>query len=137
MGKYEINQNSDFSEESGENLHCSFHPVEGYQGTILIEPRGIINTYNVVHFKERLNLLIKHGYTNLIFDMKNIEYISAVGVGLFIQILSSIRKEGGDIVLAGLQNSVLDVFNLLGFSGFFTIRTNIESAMEVLCSGLE
>ncbi len=133
MGKnIEINHSTDFSEESVENLRCSFHPVVGYPGALVVEPRGTINTYNVTHFKKRLDLLIKKGYLQLIFDMTDVDYISAVGVGLFIELLSTIRKEGGDIILTGLQNSVLDVFNLLGFSGFFTISIDLNSALEGL-----
>ncbi len=116
--------------DNNKDLHCSFLPVEGTTDTMIIEPRGIINTYNVVPFKEQLDLLVKRGYINLVFDLTDIDYISAVGVGLFIQLLSKTRKSGGDIILTNLQNSVIDVFNLPGFSGFFTISSDIESALN-------
>ncbi len=118
--------------EASENLHCSFIPAEGLTGTMIIVPRGTIDTYSVSYFKERLNIQIKQGHIRLVFDLNNIEYISAVGVVLFIQLLNDIRKEGGDIILTGLRKNVEDVFQLPGFSGFFTISNSVASALEII-----
>ncbi len=126
-----IYKTSDPKEDLVENLQFSVLSVEGLLDTIIIELQGIINTYNVVSFKEHLYLLIKQGYVNIIFDMTHIEYISASGVGLFIQLLSTIRKESGDIILTGLQSNVAEIFDISGLSDFFTVSSSVKYGLKM------
>lgn len=109
--------NKDWSEE----LKLSYQTVDESSVTIIIKPLGSIHTYNARHFEEDVNELMDQGYIYLFFDMSNTTYVSAFGIGIFLNILKRVKSLGGDIVLDRILPHVLEVFNLPGFTDIFTI----------------
>ena len=105
-----------------EELKLSFQTVDESAVTIIIKPIGSINTYNASHFEEEVNELINQGYIHLFFDMSNTRYVSASGIGSFLNILQRVKSFGGDIVLDRILPHVLEVFNLPGFENLFPIN---------------
>jgi len=105
-----------------EELKLSYQTVDESPVTIIVKPLGSIATYNAKHFEEVINELIDQGYIYLFFDMSNTVYVSAFGIGTFLNILKRVKNIGGDIVLDRVLPNVLEVFNLPGFADVFTIN---------------
>lgn len=98
---------------------------------IILKLDGLIDTYNSPDLqKEVLNII--SSYTKIIFDCTKLTYVSSTGVGTFMVFLKSIKEKNGIIVLANLQQKVLEIFQLLGFSKFFTITDNMDESLKVL-----
>ena len=68
------------------------------------------------------------GLYNIIVDLKNVEYISSAGAGVFIGALSESQENGGNIVLVGPTEGVMQVFDLLGLTQIFRIAANRNQA---------
>jgi len=102
--------------------------VESSKGLIKIELTGSINTNNNSFFQNKMDELIDRGFKCFIFDMSKINYVSAMGIGVFIHIYERLSIDGGTLILNKLQNNVLDVLDLPGFSEFFHVDLDNKSA---------
>jgi len=111
-----------------DDLKLAFQPLSELSNSILIEPLGSINSCNAVYFEKRIITLIGEEYIHLVFNMRNTNYVSAVGIRSFIHLLKKVKKIGGNIILDRLQSNVLEIFQLPGFIDIFTINSEINYA---------
>lgn len=119
---------SDFDEENDESLKITLKKMEGAEHTVLVLLDGYIDTYNSGYFKKQAEKIISSGYVNVICGCTNVSYISSTGVGTLAAILKAAKEKGGALVLFGIQPKAYEVFRLLGFSQFFTIKESLEAA---------
>ena len=81
-----------------------------------------------------LDNAIKSAFENekkIIVDLSGLDYISSAGLGVFVSHLEDIRS-GIDLILYGLNESVLQVFELLGLPQLLTIVNTEEEALDKL-----
>ncbi len=68
----------------------------------------------------RLLDLIESGERQFLFDLASLEYISSAGLRVFL--MGAKKTKGkGKLVLCSLQEQVLEVFDIAGFTSFFPI----------------
>ena len=71
---------------------------------------GIIvpfDTYNSSFFQTKITKIIAFNYKALIFDCKNLSYVSSTGIGAFINLWKAIRLQGGNFVFLDVQSKVM------------------------------
>lgn len=119
-----------FDEEKDESLRIRLQKVDGLPAALVLYLSGYIDTYNSNFFQKRINRAVDAGFTQLIFNCGGLTYVSSTGIGSFTAFLKSVKPKGGDIVLLEIQPRVYEVFQLLGFSQFFTIRDTLEDAIQ-------
>lgn len=119
-----------FDEEKDESLRIKLQKVDGLPGALVLYLSGYIDTYNSNFFQKRINRAVEAGFTKLIFNCGGLTYVSSTGIGSFTAFLKAVKPKGGDIVLLEIQPRVYEVFQLLGFSQFFTIRDTLEDAVQ-------
>jgi|WetSurMetagenome_2_1015567.scaffolds.fasta_scaffold877776_2 anti-sigma B factor antagonist len=56
----------------------------------------------------------------LILDLRSLTYISSTGVGAFAMLLAEARRRESALLIRGMREGVRAVFDVLGFSAFFT-----------------
>jgi hypothetical protein len=71
----------------------------------------------------------------LIFNCSALNYVSSTGIGSFTVFLKIVKPKDGDVVLLEIQPKVYEVFQLLGFSQFFNIKSSAEEAMSYFSAG--
>ena len=103
--------------------------VGGDGKTVQLILTGYLDTYNSPEFQTHVNQLIDSNINRIIFNCNGLNYISSTGIGAFTAFLKNLKQKKGDMVLFGLQNKVLDVFQLLGFTKFFKIADDLDSAL--------
>jgi anti-anti-sigma factor len=64
----------------------------------------------------------------VVFDMKNLDYISSAGLRVILETRKQLEKGGGKIVTANMQAPVAKVFELAGILGQTEIFESEESA---------
>jgi len=106
--------------------------VGGDGKTVQLILTGYLDTYNSPEFQMHVNQLIDSGINRIIFNCNGLNYISSTGIGAFTAFLKNLKQKKGDMVFFGLQNKVLDVFQLLGFTKFFKIADDLDSALGTL-----
>jgi anti-anti-sigma factor len=119
----------DFDSEEDVSLQIRLDRVDDLDNALLIYLDGYVDTYNTVLFEKRITKIIESGFTNLIFDCLALTYVSSTGIGTFTVLLRLLRSKGGDIALLSVQPRVMEVFDLLGFSEFFNIKTDTGDAV--------
>jgi anti-sigma B factor antagonist len=87
----------------------SAHPVS------ILTLRGTIETTNASSLEETLERIVDEKCYRIVVDLTGVSYISSAGWGIFISEIKRIRRNAGDIKLAGMKNEVREVFDLLEF----------------------
>ena len=77
--------------------------------------RGTIETTNASGLEETLERIFSENCYRIVVDLGDVSYISSAGWGIFISEIKRIRRNGGDIKLAGMRPEVREVFDLLEF----------------------
>ena len=119
-----------FDEEKDESLRIRLEKVEGLRDALVLYLSGYIDTYNSNFFQKRINRAVEAGFSKLIFNCGGLTYVSSTGIGSFTAFLKAVKPKSGDIVLLEIQPRVYEVFQLLGFSQFFTIRDTLDDAIQ-------
>ena len=84
------------------------------QGTIYVEDaKGIT---------EKLVALIEAGQTRLLIDLSQVEYIDSSGLGMLIRIQKIAVRNGGNVVLKGVQGLVRELFEMTRLTALFNIQ---------------
>ena len=58
-------------------------------------------------------------YDNLLLDMAKLEYVSSAGLRAFRHVYMDLRRKGGALTAKNVSKSVMEVFELTGFTRFF------------------
>ena len=124
-----------FDIDKDDSLKIDLKRVEGVQNGLILVLTGYIDTYNSNSFQKRIQRAIDGGFLNLAFDCRALNYVSSTGIGSFTTFLKNLKALKGDLVLFEVQPKVLEVFDLLGFSTFFTIKENVEDSINHFKSG--
>ncbi len=118
-----------------DSLKISPMQVGDAADTVQLVLNGYLDTYNSPEFQSHINTLINTGIQCIIFNCNGLNYISSTGIGAFTAFLKLMKSKKGDMALFGLQKKVMEVFQLLGFTKFFKIAGDLDSAMLLLKSG--
>jgi anti-anti-sigma factor len=96
----------------------------------LLTVNGYIDTTTAPLFEKGLQSALGDKKFKLVVDLKDVNYISSAGWGIFISEIKRIRNENGDLVLVGMIPDVLEVFELLEFNSIFKSFPDTQSASQ-------
>lgn len=106
--------------------------VRTEDSTVILKLSGYIDTYNTGFLNKKVNMVISRGFINVVFDMKEITYMSSTGIGCFTSFLRYLKPLKGDFVLVGIQPKVMEIFVLIGFVSFFKFSSDVNHAVSLL-----
>ena len=89
----------------------------GDQLTITLEGRLDRNTAPLLEEKLKSSI---DGVSKLVFDFKDLEYISSAGLRVILAAQKKMKKDNS-VVIKGASSEVKDVFDVTGFSKILTI----------------
>jgi anti-anti-sigma factor len=95
----------------------------------VLRVKGFIDTTTAPEFEKYFISALDEKKFKLVIDLKETEYISSAGWGIFVSQLKRIRGAEGDLVLSGMNPDVLEIFELLEFDTFLKSYTDIEEAV--------
>ena len=104
--------------------------------TIIIDLAGQLDVYN----SQDLNLLVdaykERGYKKFIMNLEKVTYLDSSTISVFIHCYQTLKDEGR-FVLAGLQGSPKEVFDMAKLHDVFQIFRDTSSAMAASDGGNE
>ena len=124
-----------FDNEKDDSLTISLRKADSINKGIFVYLSGYIDTYNSSFFQKQISKVIDAGYINLVFNCSSLNYVSSTGIGSFTVFLKVVKPKGGDVVLLEIQPKVYEVFQLLGFSQFFNIKSSADEAIAYFSNG--
>ncbi|MFN3306081.1 MAG: STAS domain-containing protein [Candidatus Kapaibacteriota bacterium] len=93
---------------------------------------GILDAHTAPIMEKELNQTIADVTYKIIINLKNLEYISSAGLGVFMEFIEEIRNNNGDIKFVEMEEKVLSIFELLGFHLIFDILPSNNEAINYL-----
>ena len=96
----------------------------------IISVSGKLDSYSSIDLEKKLDNLIGSAQVFLVADFDKLEYISSSGLRVLLGALKKVKKQNGDLKLAGLKPFIKEVFDISGFTQLFTITDNVDSAVS-------
>lgn len=88
--------------------------------TLIISIEGRLDTTTAPQLENVVNAEIE-GASELIYDLKALDYISSAGLRVLLSSQKVMNKQGSMIV-KNVSEEVLEIFEVTGFSDIFTIE---------------
>jgi len=100
-------------------------------GTIMIlEWNEDITLKNAEDFKKAMKEFIEDKPEYMILNMKEVKYINSTGLGIIADSVMTSRKEQKELVIAELQESVKEIFDIVKFASFIKLFAREEEAIK-------
>ena len=90
---------------------------------------GYIDAHNLDYFKKCVQKAIEAGFVKLIFQCKELVFISSEGVFSFLYFLKQLKSMDGDLVLFDVQAEIFEILLLMGFSKD-NIKDNLNDSIS-------
>ncbi len=101
------------------------------QGSVsIINLKGYLDAHTAPILENNFVDLIDKSRFQIVVDFKDLAYISSAGLGVFMAYIEKIRESNGDIKLAGMNNKVYNIFDLLGFPLLYEIFNSESEAVQ-------
>ncbi|MCC6542335.1 MAG: STAS domain-containing protein [Flavobacteriales bacterium] len=71
-------------------------------------------------------------HKTVILDMTELQYMNSTGLNILINVLTRTRNAGGDTLIAGVSNSVRQLFLVTKLDTVFTMTATIDEAVAKL-----
>ena len=95
----------------------------------VLYPRGFINAHTVRGFDAAIQKAVARSRVRIVVSCEGLDYIASAGLGAMMGAIEEIRGAGGDLRLAGLNDTVRNIFEILGFNHLY--RTYASEAEAV------
>ena len=89
-------------------------------GKLTVELGGRLDTTTAPQLESELRPALD-GVSELMLDMKDLEYISSAGLRVLLSTQKIMNKQGSMVIL-NANESILEIFEVTGFSDILTIR---------------
>ena len=93
--------------------------VEERDGKFFVTLDGEMDTPAAVEVEQILKPLYTAEGKDVIIDCKGLEYIASSGLRILLGILKAAKAGGSRVVLQGVNEDIMGVFKLTGFSDIF------------------
>lgn len=103
---------------------------EQHQDISVFKIKGRLDSKTSPDFEEKINESSIGGVKNMIFDFKDLEYISSAGLRVILKATKEMKRTSGLIVLCSMQDYVREVFEIAGFDTFLPIEETIDDALK-------
>ncbi|HJZ12837.1 MAG TPA: STAS domain-containing protein, partial [Acidobacteriota bacterium] len=92
------------------------------QGKVtIVEPIGYINAHTAKEFETVLQGLVDMNRNNIVINCRALAYIASAGLGAIMGCIDAVRENLGDIRICSMNETVLNIFDVLGFTRLYSI----------------
>lgn len=104
--------------------------IEEKETALLIRLTGHLGHGSVDELARVFNEWLGKGRQNFIVDMSHLQYISSAGLRCFFEAVTKVNNLKGKLILCGMQQEVRQVFDVSGFTSFFSICETMQNALK-------
>ena len=101
------------------------------EGVVLLYPKGFVNAHTVRLFEGEIQKALDEARYRIVVNCSGLTYIASAGLAALMGVIEEIRHHGGDIRLADLNETVCNIFEILGFNHLYRI---FPSEVEAILS---
>ena len=96
----------------------------------VVEPVGFINAHTARDFETVFQNLIDQNQHNIVINCKDLSYIASAGLGAIMGFIDLIRENEGDIRMCSMNETVFNIFDVLGFTHLYSIYDTEDKAVQ-------
>ena len=101
------------------------------EGIAILDLNGRLTVGNeVATFRERLQKLIDSRRTNIIVNLKDVDYIDSTGLGALVMSYTSLQRAGGKIKLLNLNRRGIELLVMTKLTTIFEVFDDEQSAIN-------
>lgn len=105
-------------------INVSNHPL-----VKIVHITGELNAVTAPQAEGEIIQLILGGNKKLIIELSGLNYISSAGLRVFLVAHKEAKKVNGEILFAGLNNTVKEVYEISGFNHLFRLYPDVETCI--------
>jgi anti-sigma B factor antagonist len=100
------------------------------EGVVLLYPSGHITAHTVRVFEDELQKTMVAGCYRIVLSGASLRYVASAGLGALMGVIEEVRSNGGDIRIAELNETVRNIFEMLGFNHLYRIFPSEQEAIR-------
>ena len=101
----------------------------------VLYPRGFINAHTVRGFDSAIQKALSRQRFKIVVSCEGLTYIASAGLGAMMGAIEEIRDRGGDLRLAALNDTVHNIFEILGFNHLYKTYASEAEAIQSFREG--
>jgi anti-sigma B factor antagonist len=83
-------------------------------------------------FQQKVRDVARTGMSRLVVDLRGVHYINSCGIGSLVGALTTLRRGGGEIYLAGTTREVRSVFETAQLQLIFHFHSTVDDAVSAV-----
>jgi anti-anti-sigma factor len=103
--------------------------VRKHNGKVIIDLRGEINSFAETELSKAYSEADQHNPTSVILNFEDVNYMNSTGIALIVSLLAQARKSHRQMVVFGLSDHYLEIFEITRLSDFMNIYENETAAL--------
>ena len=100
------------------------------QDISVIDVSGDIDFREMIRIKWVIGALIDKERTRVVLNLKAVDHINYLSIGVLVEQLRILRNSNGDLKLSGMSPYLRSIFRAVGMDQFFEQYTSLEDAIE-------
>ncbi len=100
------------------------------QDISVIDINGDIDFREMIRIKDVIGSLIEIDKTKVVLNLKAVDHINYLSIGVLLERLRILRSLNGDLKLVGMSPYLRTIFKVVGMDQFFEEYTSLEEAIE-------
>lgn len=111
-------------------MKFNHRPIEG---GVVVELKGkLTGGPEAESFRDLFKSLTAEGTSNVVINMKDVDWISSTGIGILMRGFKSVKEAGGQFILCHVGERTAQIFNVVRLPDIFTIVDTEEEAAKLL-----
>ena len=103
--------------------------TQDFKHVAVVSVSGRVDSATAPELETRLRELVETDKTQIVLDLKNVEYMSSAGLRAMVSTLKSVKRVNGDLRIASPSPRVEEVLRLAGLTSIFSIHPSQEEAV--------
>jgi anti-anti-sigma factor len=99
-------------------------------GTATIDLHGEINSFAEADMNAAYDEAVSDEPSRIILNFTNVDYINSTGIALIVGLMARARKSRREMVVFGLSDHYVEIFEITRLADFMTIYPDEESALQ-------
>ena len=100
------------------------------KNSIVLELKGRLDTVTSIDLEKKIQELMERPERRLVFDFSELNYISSSGLRVLLMAAKRLKAVDGKMALVSLNDQNQAVFEIAGFSSFFTVYQSQDEAIN-------
>ena len=89
---------------------------------------GQLDTLSSPDLEKEITNILEGNAQNVVLDGGKLTYISSAGLRLLLILQKKMSQKGGTFVLRNIQDSIMEIFKITGFSSLLTIELQFSNS---------